>query len=301
MKSLSSKAGHFAAAIIGLTLALPTRPMKAQHVIPTAVFTDPPRDAGSPARMQVLHIPSAGVRINGVAYVAAGAVRHPTFVFFHGLPGNEKHLDLAQAVRRAGWNAITVNYRGSWGSPGQFKFANTLADADAVLDFLRDSTNARSLGIDIRRVVIAGHSMGGWVAAHTASRHAELAGAIMISPADLGRMGATPRVPLAEFMATEMESLVGTTAENMAEELIANRTGWALNSAAIGLAKSPLLVLISDDAFKQDSATLVASVRALGNRHVTAIYRSTDHSWSDSRIALQSAVLEWLAQLPPTG
>ncbi|MDO8912512.1 MAG: hypothetical protein Q8N10_08825 [Phenylobacterium sp.] len=32
--------------------------------------------------------------------------------------GNEKNLDLAQAVRRAGWNAVTFNYRGSWGSPG---------------------------------------------------------------------------------------------------------------------------------------------------------------------------------------
>ncbi|MFD3266336.1 hypothetical protein [Phenylobacterium ferrooxidans] len=32
--------------------------------------------------------------------------------------GNEKNLDLAQAVRRAGWNAAAFNYRGSWGSPG---------------------------------------------------------------------------------------------------------------------------------------------------------------------------------------
>jgi hypothetical protein len=38
----------------------------------------------------------------------------------HGLPGNEKHLDLAQAVRRAGWLAVTFNYRGSWGSQGVF-------------------------------------------------------------------------------------------------------------------------------------------------------------------------------------
>ena len=74
---------------------------------PKALYTDPPHDAKYPARMEVLHIPSGDVRINAVALVAAGAGAHPTFVFLHGLPGNEKGHDIAQAVRRAGWNAIT--------------------------------------------------------------------------------------------------------------------------------------------------------------------------------------------------
>jgi len=108
---------------------------------PQAIAVDPPRDSAHPARMEVLHIPSGGVRINGVAYLASGAGPHPTFVLLHGLPGNEKNLDLAQAVRRAGWNAITFNYRGSWGSPGSFRFGNNLQDADAVLRFLAKPAN----------------------------------------------------------------------------------------------------------------------------------------------------------------
>ena len=87
--------------------------------------------------MAVLHIPTGGVRINGVAYLAAGAGAHPTLVLFHGLPGNEQNLDLAQAVRRAGWHVVTLHYRGSWGSPGSFRFAHTLEDARAVLAYLR--------------------------------------------------------------------------------------------------------------------------------------------------------------------
>src|SRR2546423_3922917 len=163
---------------------------------PRAIYTDPPRDSAHPARMLVLHIPSGSVKINGVAYLASGAGAHPTFVFFHGFPGNEKNLDLAQAVRRAGWNAVTVNYRGSWGSPGMFRFGNNLEDGDAVLAFLEDTANARLLGIDTKRIVIAGHSMGGWVAALTAAHHPEIAGAIMISAADMGRVGGTPREQL---------------------------------------------------------------------------------------------------------
>src|SRR5258706_6094506 len=70
--------------------------------VPRAISADPPRDSVHPARMEVLHIPSGGVNINGVAYIASGPGAHPAFIFFHGLPGNEKNLDLAQAVRRAG-------------------------------------------------------------------------------------------------------------------------------------------------------------------------------------------------------
>jgi len=188
--------------------------------VPRAISVDPPRDSVHPARMEVLHIPSGGVNINGAAYIASGPGAHPAFIFFHGLPGNEKNLDLAQAVRRAGWNAITVNYRGSWGSPGEFRFGGTLQDAEAVLAFVRDTANARRLGIDARRVVIAGHSMGGWVTALTAAHHPELLGAILISAADLGLLGSIQRDTLAVFMADNMESLSGVTAQSMADDLI---------------------------------------------------------------------------------
>src|SRR5690348_18501268 len=102
---------------------------------PQAIAVDLPRDSAHPARMEVLHIPLGGVRINGVAYLAAGAGPHPTFVLLHGLPGNEKNLDLAQAVWCSGWNAITFNYRGASGIPGSFRYAINLQDADAVCRF----------------------------------------------------------------------------------------------------------------------------------------------------------------------
>jgi pimeloyl-ACP methyl ester carboxylesterase len=91
---------------------------------------DPPRDPAHPARVEVLHIPAAGLEINGLAYIASGAGTHPTLVICHGWPGNEKNLDLAQAVRRAGWNAVTFNYRGSWGSPGEFHFSQVPGGRD---------------------------------------------------------------------------------------------------------------------------------------------------------------------------
>jgi predicted alpha/beta-fold hydrolase len=98
--------------------------MASAQSVPPAIFTDRPSDAAHPATMTVLHIPTHGVQNNGLVYQPSGAGPHPTLVICHGLPGNEKFLDLAQAVRRAGWNAVTFNYRGSWGSPGAFRFSH---------------------------------------------------------------------------------------------------------------------------------------------------------------------------------
>lgn len=262
---------------------------------PKALFTDPPHDAKHPARMEVLHIPSGGVRINGVAFVAAGAGTHPTFVFFHGLPGNEKGHDIAQAVRRAGWNAITFNYRGSWGSPGEFRFDHNVEDAAAVLAFLRDTANVRALGIDTTRLVVAGHSMGGWVAALTASRDTRLRGAVLISAADIGLVGASmKRDEAIPFMADNMESLAGGTAATFADDLVAGAEHRRMTAAAPGLVRLPLLVLTSDDGLAAHSDSLVAAIKRLGGRRVTTVHAATDHSWSDRRLMLIGTVLRWL-------
>lgn len=262
--------------------------------IPPAIYTDPPHDAAHPAQMIVLHIPSGGVAINGVAYLAAGAGAHPTLVLLHGLPGNEKNLDLAQAVRRAGWNAITFNYRGSWGSPGSFRFAQTLQDADAVLAYVRE--NAGKLGVDTARIVIAGHSMGGWVTAMTAAHDRNLRGAILLSGANMGgRSG--DRAKLVEGMRENMESLADVTAESMADELIANAKSFDWTNAVPGLAHLPLLVLTANDGLAPQDDALADAVKKAGNSRVTVVHAATDHSWSDRRIELESIVIRWLEQL----
>jgi pimeloyl-ACP methyl ester carboxylesterase len=248
--------------------------------------------------MAVLHIPVAGVRINGVAYLAAGAGPHPTLVLLHGLPGNEQNLDVAQAVRRAGWHVVTLHYRGSWGSPGAFRFAQTLEDARAALAHLRDPATARALGVDTARLVIGGHSMGGWVAAHAAAADPALRGAVLISAADMGRAGRSPRAELVATMADNMESLAGVTAAGMADELARRGDDWTFDRAAAGLARVPLLVLTSDDGLAPAARALADRVRAAGNARAAARHVATDHAWSDRRLTLAAAVVDWLGALP---
>lgn len=277
------------------TVALALQP------VPTAVIADPPSDSKFPARMEVIHVPSGGVQINGVVYVASGQSPHPAFVFFHGLPGNERNLDLAQAVRRAGWTVVTVNYRGSWGSPGNFRFAQNLEDAEATLAFIRSPEIAKRLSIDVNRIVICGHSMGGWVTAETLAHEANILGAVIISAGDFGAIGLRAqqnRDAVIGAMNDNRESLAGVTGESMTDELMAHGKDWSFKTLAPELIHRRLLVLYSNDFVKADSLELIKDVKAAGGTTIAEKYVVTDHSWSDHRIALESLVINWLGSLP---
>jgi pimeloyl-ACP methyl ester carboxylesterase len=93
-----------------------------------AITADPASDRAYPAAMQSFQLPSHGALLNAFVYVAAGAEMHPTVILIHGFPGNERNLDLAQTIRRAGWNVLYFDYRGSWSSSGNFSFTHSIED-----------------------------------------------------------------------------------------------------------------------------------------------------------------------------
>lgn len=288
------------AGLLGLAAALAVGASQVQaqpSALPAAIYTDPAPDAAHPARMAVLHIPSGGLLINGVAYLAAGPGPHPTVVLCHGLPGNEKNLDLAQAIRRAGWNVVTFNYRGSWGSPGQFRFAQNIEDAEAVLAYLRYPKTATDLGVDTHRLVIIGHSMGGWVTVNTAAQDSGLIGFATISAGDMSTIAAAPLETRAKLMADNMESLAGVTAQSMAQDVADNASKYPFSKAAPTLANTPYLALTSDDGLAGHTDALVKAIRAEGGTKVTTAHAPTDHGWNDHRIALEALVITWLQGL----
>jgi acetyl esterase/lipase len=272
----------------------------AARPIPPAIYTDPPADAAHPASMHVFHIPSDGAVINGIVYSPPGAGPHPTLVICHGLPGDEKNLDLAQAVRRTGWNAVTFYYRGAWGSQGAFSRAHSLDDAEAVLDYLRDPKNSAALEVDPKRIAIAGHSFGGWVAAFTAAQDRALIGTALISPVDVERRGDLPRDKLITMYSELTFGLAGTSPEMLADEIRKMHAAgeFRLVRVAPQFIDRPLLVLTSDDGFADHVTGLVQAIRDRGGKLLLVKHVATDHSWSDHRIALETLILDWLSSLP---
>ena len=268
---------------------------------PPAISTEPAPDKAYPARLEVAHIPTGGVKVNGIVLVASGPGPHPTVVLFHGLPGNERNLDLAQAIRRAGWNVLAANYRGSWGSPGSYRFAQDLEDAKAFLAFVRDPANAKTYGFDPRRIALVGHSLGGWVTAETAAADPDLLGAVMISAGDMGLLGTLAKVnpkAAAQFLDDSRESLADVTGETMAAELAPHAQEWSFAAVAPRLAGRRLMVLYSNDFVKAHSEGLIAALAKAGGTQFLTAYEDTDHSWSDKRLVLESLVINYLQSLP---
>ena len=111
--------------VVAILLAALATPLAAA---PAALANDLPAGAAKSAAMDAVQIFSGDAAMNAIVYTPGGTGPHPALVLFHGFPGNEQNLDLAQAARRAGFVVLTLHYRGSWGSPGTFSFANAAAD-----------------------------------------------------------------------------------------------------------------------------------------------------------------------------
>ena len=143
-------------------------------------------DTSNPLAIVELGFDSYGDRLNGILYQANGAGPHPTVILLHGYPGNEKNLDLAQSMRRAGFNVLFFHYRGAWGSGGDFSFTHVVEDVGSAADYLRN--NANEYRVDPDRLLMIGHSMGGFAALQGAARDKAVTCVAGIAPADVGRI-----------------------------------------------------------------------------------------------------------------
>lgn len=257
-----------------------------------------------------LKIPSGGTRVNGILYRAQGKLLHPLVVLLHGFPGNERNLDLAQALRRDGYDVLYFNYRGSWGSGGNFSFESARQDVANVLKFIRDPAIAQKYGIDAQRIVLIGHSMGGWLALAGTADDAQVQCTVALAPWNIGRFGsevaqaghASPDFidEARSYTDPEAGPLKGVTAEQLADEAKSHAVAWNFSALAPALANRRGLVIASaqDEARSKDMLRepLFSALKAAGAQHWDSRVIDDDHGTSAHRIALEKMVIDWLAQ-----
>ncbi|MEP3891328.1 MAG: alpha/beta fold hydrolase [Hellea sp.] len=257
-------------------------------------------DASNPPAIVELGIDSYGDRLNGILYQANGAGPHPTVILLHGYPGNEKNLDLAQSMRRAGFNVLFFHYRGAWGSGGEFSFTHVIEDVGSAADYLRD--NANEYRVDPDRLLMIGHSMGGFAALQGAAQDEAVTCVAAIAPADVGRIADIAKSD-AEFEqsfadgANALPMLSGWSGQKVTAELKANRDAFSLIDLAPKLdGKSVLLIagdkdsVIAPDVFH---SPLVAAYAAQPDIALTHTVITGDHSFSWSRFELSNNILNW--------
>jgi pimeloyl-ACP methyl ester carboxylesterase len=270
--------------------------------VPAAVTADAPADDAHPAAMEAFVLQSHGSGMNAVIYLASGAGPHPTLLLLHGFPGNEQNLDLAQAVRRAGWNVLTFHYGGSWGSHGAFSFLGAAEDTHAALAFLEDPATDARYHIDPTHIAVAGHSMGGYMAADAAADDPRVVGLFLIDPWNIGadaRMLGTAQGQRAwhEEAAGDLPPLSGTSEAKLAAEMQANADRFDLTRRTIAFGRRPVDIIGAERGGGSAQTLLLNAVRAAGNDKATGSVWPTYHPFSDMRIALSAELVRWLGQL----
>ncbi len=224
---------------------------------------------------------SHGHKLLGGFYRAAGNSPRPTVILLHGVPGVEKNLDLAYALRNAGWNCLTFHYRGSWGSGGSYSLHNLVDDVRAATDWV-----LKQPFVDGDRLALVGSSIGGYTtlaAGAGDSRFAAIASLCPLIAPDVDSL--TPNV-FAEFASM----LSGVTAEELQSQ-------WATLPLITGLAaqlagKRTLLVTGDQDELFPPGhyQPLLAALPNITWRP----FPDADHSFTNHRQQLVTAVIDWL-------
>src|SRR4051794_13880233 len=286
--------------VLGLTL-LSNRAAAQGKSTPDPVTTDPvQRDSAFPPSTEELAFQSHGSRLNGFFYLAAGKGPHPTVILLHGFPGNERNLDLAQALRRAGMNVLFFSYRGAWGSAGTFAFANALEDVGSAIRFVRADSSVTAFRIDPRRLFLVGHSMGGWLALMGSAADSSIACTVALDYWNVGEDGrnfGTDRTLDSTSTAymvwlTAAGGPLHATAPALRNEMMSHADAWNPIGSAAALAARP--VLIVSTTANQTHGTLLRALRAAHPDRVTGVQWKTDHGFSDRRIQLARTVVGWL-------
>ncbi len=180
-------AGLAALMLIGLAAPAYAEPKAAP--IPKAVVADPPRDVAHPANMATFHRPDrrrAGERHRCTWRPATS--RNPTMLMLHGFPGNETNIDLMQARASGRLERDADQLPRLVGQPRQVLVrGQPRRRRGRPWPSCATPANVAKYRIDPTRIVVAGHSMGGFMAASAVAADPKAAGAILIDAWDIGK------------------------------------------------------------------------------------------------------------------
>lgn len=260
-----------------------------QNLTDSIVLRDIEWDKSSPAGTRELTIPSDGSLLQGFIYKANGVQKHPTLLLLHGYPGNERNLDLAQVVRANGWNVIYFNYRGSWGSQGEFSFKHCVEDVINVVAFCKKY--ADSLQIDSSRIALFGHSLGGWVCLKALQQLPDIKKGVAVSAWNIFDVTTNNQVlATREKKAEEYFVLNKRSGKDLFKPVLENPEYYNLTNTAEALSQKQIIMLEE----YQRNPSVADAIKNKNKVFFEYDVWQTDHSFTNKRVALIKKVLVFL-------
>ena len=267
-------------------------------------------------------IPSGNTVMFGSMFSGIGLAPRPTVLLLHGHPGSSvirrsgrqnNVLELAEPMQRAGFNVLAFNYRGAWGSGGTYSPMGRVEDVIAAVAFLRSDAATR-FGVDQRRLMVVGHSMGGLNALIAGADHSDLTCTVGIAPANLGAVFARlapAGAPVADAPAPDLSvptaGLGGYTRGDVVRDYRANQSLFDVATRLARLKGRPLLIVEAkqdETVTADDVAPYVTAARAAGVTPFEHAVIDTNHNFMIdaehvdpvARKELASVVVTWMTK-----
>ncbi len=261
-------------------------------------------DTENPACLKTVVLKSKEKRCLGSMYIAQGKGPHPTVNLLHGFPGYEQNVDLAQVLRRVGYNVLIFHYRGSWGNQGNYSFSDVLEDVQVSMEFLNSEEALNKYRVDKNKIILIGHSMGGFASLMTAAKNSQIKAAVSISGFNLGAFAESiyeneqkTNKSIAEWI-ENIYPLSGTCAKKLVNEALSNIHNYNIINYSDKLSKVPLLLIggsrDNDAPINIHHIPLVNALREKNAQDLEEIILNSDHAFSDKRISLIQEVVSWL-------
>lgn len=257
-----------------------------------------------------------GILLKGKFFPANEPGISPTVILLHGFPGGESDvLGIGNKLARAGMNALTFNYCGTYKSGGENSWDNIQLDINAAFGFAHRPENIRQFKIDTTKLYLGGWCTGGGMALTYAACHPKVDVVFSIAGSDqtefMKLYTGNPQIKkgmdaaFAEFTAPKghVRFDPGATLQAIAEKGIDKiDTIYNLKKMAPLLApKDILLVGGWDDAQTTMEAFILPLYRALQKenaKRVRMIAFQDDHYFGKSKTVLAETVIDWLKTAP---
>ncbi len=227
---------------------------------------------------------SNGSRLLGGFYKGAGDTVRPTAILLHGLPGIEKHLDIAYRLRDLHWNCLYFHFRGSWGSQGSFSLDGLADDTQAATEWVLEQPS-----VDKDRIVLIGTSTGSYPAFLYAANEPLIRSVVGISPVIEPGKFQFPTEMANEF-ANMLNGVTGRDLVKQWEEMV------SLRNSLQAFSPRPVLLIAAenDSIFPPDQY-----LNQISDLHNVELIRKqqSDHGFSTCRSWLVQTVTDWLVRV----
>jgi len=234
---------------------------------------------------------SDGIPLLGRLYRPGTEGKYPAVAICHGYPGDTKNMDLAEELALNGVVTLVFYYQGAWGSKGAYRFAKLEPSTRDAVTYLKSQTC-----VDPDRVGLVSHSMGALPLSKRMSSDASLKTCVMMSPVSdisLWTSGDALETVIPHFINSAKGKLDGMNADQLRTDLKEiTVSGNPVN--LIASVKAPTMIVVGTE----DDVTPPDLCKVLYNRahepKKWVLVEGADHGFSEHRIPLIRAVLDWL-------